>query len=187
MLESEQRFCRRSGRKSRQFVLQRLKLSHGFDGRVFIGRNLGWGMQVGLSSDWLVLRWQGSVSGISLISLLALTNLGSTCLSFSLKLPSSLGGTFGPIEELRRHLSDGSVHPLEEERDPAVLPHQSFLDCPPLVSAFLTSLLGNLTESALGIQGRSRRLKSFSTNKKHRTQKGFWYPGGLWWVSCVWL
>ena len=58
---------------------------------------------MGLSSDWLVVRYQGSVSGISLISLLVLTNLGSMhVLELSLKFPSfPRVGTFVPIEELR--------------------------------------------------------------------------------------
>ena len=48
MLESgAERLAAGSGRESRQFVLQRLKLSHGFDGRVFIGTIWGEGCRCG--------------------------------------------------------------------------------------------------------------------------------------------
>ena len=57
MLESgAERLTAGSGNESRQFMLQRLKLSHDFDRRVFIGEIWGRDAGVGLSSDWLVVR-----------------------------------------------------------------------------------------------------------------------------------
>ena len=99
---SRQRLTAGSGRQNRQFMLQRLKLSHGFDGRVFIGEIWSEGCRCG-TVFWLV---GGEVTGQCFRNLthepFGSNQSGIHVLEHSLKLPSSSWvGTFVPTEELR--------------------------------------------------------------------------------------
>lgn len=136
MLESgAERFAAGSGRKSRQFVLQRLN-SHMALTKSFYRRNLVVDAGVGLSSDWLVLRCIGQCFRNLTHQPFGPDQSGFHVLELSLKLPSS-SWDLRSYRRTQRHLSDGSVHPLEEERGPCCIATLKFLDCPPLISASL--------------------------------------------------
>ena len=132
----------------------------------------GWLQSVWPSSDWLVVRWQGGVLGIS-ISLLVPTNLGSRFLRPPwIYHPPDLGGSLVPVEDLKRPVSDSYVYSLRRKLHPAPWLHYCFLTAFPLFLHFLSPLISNYLNLPFGTQWGGWNL--FPTNKKWGAWKGFW-------------
>lgn len=81
----------------------------------------------------------------------------------------------------QRYAPDCYVSPLRRNRlyfITELLFKVSSLAAFPLFLYSITSLTSNCLNLFFGTQGRPRRLKRFSINKKLRTQEGFFYLGG---------
>lgn len=187
MLESgAERLAAGSGRESRQFVLQRLKLSHGFDGRVFIGTIWGEGCRCG-TVFWLV---GGEMAGRCFRNLthqpFGSDQSGVHVLELSLKLPSCpWAGTFGPIEELRDIYQMALYIPWGGARTLLYCHTKvSWLSSPHFCIHSLTSLLVTDWICPLEFREDQGGWNLFLTNKKHGTQKGFGTQEGSR-VSCL--
>lgn len=126
----------------------------GFLGKVLIGRIWGGPQGSWLSSDGLVVRWQGSVPGISCSAEVAILPRG------------------GGQRRTRRYCS---VRPLSRKQDPAPWPRYRFF----LQS--LTSLTNpHPHPHPVRTQGRSGKLKKSPRNKKKGGDRArLLYPGRL--------
>ena len=115
----------------------------------------------GLSSDWLVVRLQADVSRTAIIH--PCSQSGVQCCGQHVVIILHLGGSLKFCRTTQSYVSDCCVYLMRRNWDSAF----------PLFLYSITSLISNCFGLLFGTLGRPTRLKSFSTNKKWGTKRGF--------------